>query len=441
MRVNLRCGLGAIALLGCGLMGHQAIAAAPGSSSGQGPVFTVGAERVDITPQDTAGLNPMNGKAFAAIHDPIHARVIVLQLGRAATVFVSIDAIEVGNMDGQRARIARETGIAADHVMLVATHDHTAPRLGGVTPGALAHPGGPEVDAYTDAVVGKIIAAIRKARAEARPARYGTGEGSASVNVNRDEYTSQGWIIGVDPQGPSDKTVHVVRFDDLTGHTIAAIVNYPVHANVMLGTDQLSGDLTGAATGYMESVLGSGAVVAFAQSTIGDQAPRLFTGGPRQGAADVAKAWHEAEAQGTVLGGEAVRVLRDIRALKPAILLAGANSTFSCPVKPGVDVMQDMKQDKVDRVPIRLSLIRFDDVALGGVSGEVLTRIGEKLEAASPLRETLLVSLANDRVGYLPPDSDYDRQTFEVRGSPVQRGCAEPGIVSGIVAMIDQTSR
>ncbi|WP_395396019.1 neutral/alkaline non-lysosomal ceramidase N-terminal domain-containing protein (plasmid) [Novosphingobium sp. BL-8A] len=405
------------------------------------PTFTVGAERINITPTDLAGLNPMDGRAFRGVHDPIHARVIVLQLGREVTAFVSIDAIEVGNMDAERQRIARETGVAADHVMITATHDHSAPRLGRVTPGALAHPGGPEVDAYTSAVIGKVIDGIRAARAHAVPARYGTGEGHADVNVNRDEYTARGWTIGFDPDGPSDKTVHVIRFDDLSGRTIAAIVNYPVHANVMLGTDLLSGDLTGAAAGFVENTLGGGAIVAFAQSTIGDQAPRLFTPGAKQDGVKAEAAWHEADTQGTMLGGEVLRVIGRISDMREAGLLAAANRTFACPVKAGVDVMADMHQEPVSSVPIRLSLIRLDDVALGGVSGEVLTAIGTKLRASSPLRQTLLVSLVNDRVGYLPPDSDYDRPTFEVKGSPVQRGCAEPGIVEGLVAMIRQTDR
>lgn len=405
------------------------------------PVFTVGAERIDITPPDLSGLNPMDGKAFRAVHDPIHARVIVLQLGAEPAAFISVDAIEVGNMEAERARIARETGLAVDHIMITATHDHSAPRLGGVTPGALAHPGGPEVDAYTSAVIGKVIVGIRAARAHAVPARYGTGEGHADINVNRDEYTPRGWVIGFDPDGPSDKTVHVIRFDDLSGRTIAAIANYPVHANVMLGTDVLSGDLTGAAAGYVENALGEGAVVAFAQGTIGDQAPRLFTPGAKHETAKAEAAWQEADAQGTVLGGEVLRVLGRISDMHEARLLAAANKTFSCPVKAGVDIMADMHQEQVSTVPIRLSLIRLDDVALGGVSGEVLTAIGEKLRAVSPLRETLLVSLANDRVGYLPPDSDYDRPTFEVKGSPVQRGCAEPGIVHGLAEMIRQSGR
>src|SRR3546814_64294 len=92
--------------------------AAPVAATEPAPVFMVGAQRIDITPADLSGLNPMNGKAFAKVHDPIYARIVVMALGKQAAAFVSIDAMEVGNMDEPRRRIARETGIPADHVKI-----------------------------------------------------------------------------------------------------------------------------------------------------------------------------------------------------------------------------------------------------------------------------------------------------------------------------------
>jgi hypothetical protein len=101
-----------------------------------------------------------------------------------------------------------------------------------------------------------------------------------------------------------------------------------------------------------------------------------------------------------------------------------------------VDVMESMRQADVDSVDVRLGLLMLNEVALAGVSGEVVTDVYRRLRAASPLAHTILVSIANDRVGYLPDDAAYDRRTFEVHGSPVQRGYAERGIVDGLVAMI-----
>src|SRR4029077_1675899 len=96
------------------------------------------------------------------------------------------------------------------------------------------------------------------------------GAGAAHVNVNRRELTpSQGWWLGYNENGPSDKTLHVLRFEDLAGKPIAFLVNYAVHA-VVMGPDnyQITGDLAGATSRFVE------------QHYLGKDKPRS-DGGPR----------------------------------------------------------------------------------------------------------------------------------------------------------------
>jgi hypothetical protein len=74
-----------------------------------------------------------------------------------------------------------------------------------------------------------------------------------------------------------------------------------------------------------------------------------------------------------------------------------------------------------------------NDIALADVSGEVVTNIYWHLKKASLLANTILISIVNDRIGYVPDNATYDRPIFAVNGSPMARGCVENGIVSGIV--------
>ena len=87
-------------------------------------------------------------------------------------------------------------------------------------------------------------------------------------------------------------------------------------------------------------------------------------------------------------------------------------------------------------VTLRLGLIQLNQVAIAGVSGEVVTNIYRHLQKETPLANTILATIVNDRVGYLPDDAAYDRPIFEVNGSPAARGCAEGAIVNGLVEMI-----
>jgi neutral ceramidase len=58
------------------------------------------------------------------------------------------------------------------------------------------------------------------------------------------------------------------------------------------------------------------------------------------------------------------------------------------------------------------------------------------LKKDSPLTDTIMLTLANDRVGYIADDAAYDMPFFEVNGTPLAQGCAEKGIVNGLVTKI-----
>lgn len=394
----------------------------------------VGVAKADITPASLARINPMGGGDFAGVHDPLFLRAIVLSDGDVDAALVSCDLIEAGDMTDVRKRIERQLGIPFGRIFITATHSHNAPRIGEVSPGALAHGGGPEVAAYTEHVYGTMIDALRRAKATARPARFGLGVGSADVNVNRDEYVDGRWRIGCDPEGPSDKTVWVARFEDLDGAPIAVLVNYAVHSTVTLGTKEISGDLAGAASRYVERHLGGDVVALWTPGPLGDQAPRVCL--ERAPGEQPAFAYEAMDAQGLIVGAEVVRVARSITQMTSTGRVRAADRVVACPVKRGVDVLEDMKQEDVPFVSLRLGLIMLNQVALVGVSGEIVTRIYQRLRRESPLAATILISIVNDRIGYIADDAAYDRPTHEVNGSPIQRGYAEDAIVAGTVDMI-----
>ena len=145
-------------------------------------------------------------------------------------------------------RIAVEAGIPPERLLLSAVHDHGAPTL----PGSQATP--PQ-RAYITTVENAAVQAVQSAKARLQAARFGMSTAKAYVNVNRREFSpGRGWWLGFnDDDGPSDKTVTVLRFEDLTGKPIAFWINYPVHA-VVMGPEnlQITGDLAGATSRFVE---------------------------------------------------------------------------------------------------------------------------------------------------------------------------------------------
>ena len=80
----------------------------------------------------------------------------------------------------------------------------------------------------------------------------------------------------------------------------------------------------------------------------------------------------------------------------------------------------------------------IDDIALAGVSGEVLTMIGQRLKKESPFNFTMMVTHANGSVGYIPNDAAYEQPSYEIKSTRFKPGCAEGAIVNGLLDMMDQ---
>src|SRR5690348_10199061 len=165
-----------------------------------------GAAKVDITPAADAAL-PMSGYGnrtggFQGIHDHVYARAIVLSDGERTAAIVAWELIGVPNAVWEELspRIARETGIAPEYLLLAAVHDHAAP-----APFGMYGNDAPKSAAYTKQVEDATVEAVRKAKEDLQPAKIGFGTGRAYVNINRREYSPDtGWWLGYNPDGPSD---------------------------------------------------------------------------------------------------------------------------------------------------------------------------------------------------------------------------------------------
>ena len=424
----------------------------------RGPL-QVGAARVDITPAPDAAL-PMSGYAgrtqgFQRIHDHIYVRAIVVSDGSSQAVLVAWELIGVPNhvWEELSQRFARELAIPADHLLLAAVHDHSAPSPAGMygrTPPPAA------TIAYTSKLENDALEAVRQAKASLQPAQFGFGTGKAYVNINRREHFPKNgwWWLGYNPDGPSDKTVAVLKFTDMAGRPIAFFINYPVHA-VVMGPDNLAitGDLAGATSRYVEQyyqgkiptrsdagweleagaeekVGGEGPVAVWTSGAAGDQNPITE---------DRGEDFTMVDGLGRILGEAAVRAANSITTMSSQARIEASQRVIDCPgrrVAPGPTPRTEYTFEDTDPVSIRLSLVKLNSVALAGVSGEVLTRIFLHLKNDSPINATIMVTHANGSSGYIPSDDAFEPISYENTASHLKPGCAEKGIVNGLLEMM-----
>ncbi len=396
-------------------------------------MLRVGAARVNITPPADAAFQ-MSGyggrdEGFTSIHDSLYYRIIVLDDGDTQAAIVIGDVLFIRDLwwEELSSRIEEEVGIQADNLLLAATHTHGAPT-------SLYNVDEPDerLRAYTKDVADKIVRAVQTAKASLQPARMGVGRGHANVNINRTARTYNGqWRIGLNPDGPSDKTVHVVKFEDLNGELIALLANYSVHGTVGGGGNlAITADLPGATSRFAERHYGDEVVVAWTSGAAGDQNP-LYQG---QDDLDDSRI-RPLTVLGQILGEEVIRVSESIEWTTRGAKLRGAQKVVTVPGKERGEYATEYKYVEADSLEIRLSVLMINNVALAGVSGEVLTGIGMRLKEESPYAETMMITNTNGSSGYLVTDEAYKTPGYEVVSTRARSG-AEDAIVNGLLDLL-----
>lgn len=430
IRASLACGAICVVSLLC------VSAAAPLPVPVATGTLRAGAAKAVITPLPAAAL-PMSGYAgrkegFKAVHDDLHVRAIVLDDGTSQAALIGCEVIGISSplWDKITERLTRETAIPRDHILLAAVHTHAAPAIGTYNEPAEGDAARKRAE-YVQKVEDAVLAAVRQARGNLQPARIGFGAGKANVNMNRRARNADGgWMLGNNPDGVSDKTVAVIKLETVTGQPLAVVSNYAVHGTVLgPGNLQISSDLPGATSRVVEKHYGDTLVSPWTSGAAGDQDPIYRVGTDFRNLA----------ALGQLLGEEVIRVADSIRTT-PRARIRGAQKVVTC---PGKQTMQspgpatEYKTEDADPVSIRLSLLVINDIAIAGVSGEVLTNISLKLKRESPFNRTIMVTHCNGSSGYLPDDAAYDQVSYEIVATRVKRGCAENAIVNGLVEMMD----
>jgi neutral ceramidase len=171
-------------------------------------------------------------------------------------------------------------------VLIVASHTFSAPHI---MPAGRPFPGlESEVEQRKNADVqdggrGAVKAAAGSTASDGvRPARWALAEASATSTstATSTRPRASGWASTA--PGPSDKTLSVIRIEDLQARRpIAMLANYAVQPSVMdqaivsSGGKAITGDLAGAAMRRVESLYGEGLVSFFLIGAAGDQAPIL----------------------------------------------------------------------------------------------------------------------------------------------------------------------
>jgi hypothetical protein len=408
---------------------------APAPVHGGGPDWKVGLARVKITPERPvflAGYASRN-RPFDKVTTDLYAKALALedQNGRVA-VLVTTDLIGLTAAVAEPVckRIGGKTGLKREQILLSSSHIHTGPAL-SLDP--KARDGRTAADAlrtvdYTRRLQDQLVDVAVRALARREPARLSWGSGVANFVMNRREFTPRGVILGVNPRGPADRTVPVLRIDGPDGKLRAVLFGAATHNTTLTDTCyEVCGDYAGFAQSYVEEHC-PGAEALFLLGFAGDSNPY-----PR-GTMDMARA------HGAALGKEVCRVLgTKLRPVRGPLKVAFGTADLPLQSPPTrAELMKQAAQkggglrawraremlsalDRGEKLrtdyPAPVAVWQFgDDLTLVGLSGEVVVDYVAMLEKALGPNRLWLAAYCNDVFGYLPSARVLAEGGYETRG-------------------------
>lgn len=419
--------------------------------------FRAGAARVKITPPNGT---PMAGyfheRGSTGVHDELWARALVIESGGQRAALVSCDVIHIPDGVAAEARrlVEKETGIAGTRVMISATHAHTGPEMKG---------------AYAGWVPARIAESVKQAAAELKPARLAAAEGEektlAFVRRFHMSDGTVGWNPGklnpkiVRPVSEPDARVAVVSIAGEDGAVMATYVNYGLHLDTVGGTE-ISADYP-----YTMSRLVSGAMGGLTTFTLGcaGNVNHIDVKSARK------QGGHgEAQRIGTVLAGEVIRTYGKmepaeaggVRVLSEVVRLPlaahkpeevewarGVAAKYGKPgAAPFLELVKAMRVLAVEERKGRPLEAEVQVIALGkevawvGLPGEIFAELGVAIRQRSPFKHTVVVSLANGHLGYVPDGKAWGQGNYEVVTARCAEGSGER-LVDTAVRLLEEAGR
>ncbi|HVS15634.1 MAG TPA: neutral/alkaline non-lysosomal ceramidase N-terminal domain-containing protein [Thermoanaerobaculia bacterium] len=412
-----------------------------------------GTARADITPplgSQLYGYGARGQAVSTAVHDPLFAKALALSDGENVIAIVNLDLGSFGKpyANAVRSRVRAASGI--EHLLLVASHTHSAPRFDEAFPSP-EHPWLRELEE-------KVANAVIAASADLEPALLRIGQGALDGCHNRRRVLEDGTVLmrwanrGGEPTSPLDPRVTVLAVDRADGSAIATLVGFTCHP-VVLGPENLeiSADYPGAMMAAVESATGGQAM--FLQGAAGDTNPNWDKTPPAEGG------FERMQELGRALAGEVLRVRpgahevpagpiatrRRIVRLEPRWDLESpeVREVF---VRQGGDRLYDYYRQRfaIERDAEITSVLIGPSLGLAFFPGEFFVEHGLRLRTAShPLvPHALFVGYTNGELGYFPTIEAAAQGGYgATEGTLVEVGAGEKLVDRALIDMLEMAGK
>jgi neutral ceramidase len=402
------------------------------------------------------------------VHDPLHAKAIYLHQDKqqAALVFCDLIGVPQTVTDQARAIATRKTGIPSTNILVAATHSHTGPLYFDALRTFL-HERAVEKNGsdpqetidYPSALAEKLAGAIVQAKAAGKPVELAAGIAKQTgLSFNRRFHMKDGTVVfnpgKLNPNivcaaGPIDPDVGFVLFRNRGQRQAFALLTvFALHLDTTGGTEY-SADYPFHLERSARAKLGDDFISIFGAGTCGDINHIDVSTNRSQ------KSGEESQRIGKTLGETVVIALPELKTANKPSLAVRFTKVFA-PLQEFSEEQIERARERMARfgskelsfldqveaykildvqemsarfgrmLPMEVQAFRLDDdTILVGLPGEVFVELGLAIKQASPFRNTLVVELCNNDIGYVPTKKAFVEGSYEVVNSRVQSGGGE----------------
>ena len=441
--------------------------------------FQAGAVVVDVTPEKLPVLvnGGMTARRIDKIKTPVNARALAVSDGKTQVVIVVVDSCMMGRdvLDKVKAIASKRTGVKADHLLISATHTHTAP----ASMGCLGTDADPD---YVPVLIARLSDAIAAAVDRLEPAKIGFGKGNAAEftalrrwirhpgaidvdpfgnqTVRANMHAGRDWNVVTGESGPEDPDLSLISIQSRTGKPIAVLANFSMH---YFGDRDISADYFGlfceglkkriAPDGDFVGIMSHGcsgdiwrrdysvpeeqrneisAIDEYAEK-LADVAQTIYDDINYRSDVDVAMAERRLPMKYRVPDaqrlGWAQKVMDELDGEEPK-------------ERTAVYAREQLILHERQETEIVVQGLRIGDIGIATTPNETYAITGLKIKAHSPLTNTMVIELANGGDGYIPPPEQHllgGYNTWAARSAGLEV-TAEPRITEACIQLLEQVA-
>jgi hypothetical protein len=329
-------------------------------------------------------------------------RAVVLEQGATKAAIVSVDALGFPSVLVQRAA-KKVNDIPLQNIVVGATHTHSGPDFYAFPDGKGGHTGDLK---YIDRVCELMAEAINEAAAKVQASTVRVATGKVEGQVAYNYYAIELY----------DPRAGILQFTNAEGKTIATLVNYAIHPEV-LGNEvgALSPDLIGPLCDRIESKVGGMAIFmngAQGGMITADNRDLSKIADPLSGRWTDKREWSECLRIGEKLADEALRIIATAEPIAE-VPLQCEHRHVEFPVDSdalwGVVQYSPLNYPRNENRTIssRINLIQIGPARIATIPGEALPNIGFYLKRKMSGEHNLLFGLTNDAFGYILTEVDF----------------------------------